>query len=479
MGLKIYNTLTGKKEDFSPLKDKQVTMYVCGVTLYDELHLGHARAAVVFDLIRKYLEYKGYEVIYVTNFTDVDDKMIQRAKELGITIFALAEKFIGEYFEQMEKLGVRRATYHPRATEHLREMIELIRRLEEKGVAYTVDGDVFFRIRKFPGYGRLSGQSLRKLSAGARIEIDEKKEAPFDFALWKRAKEGEPCWESPWGKGRPGWHIECSAMAMSYLGETIDIHGGGKDLIFPHHENEIAQSEAATGKEFSRFWVHNGLVTINEQKMAKSTGNFITLNEALKRYEGEVIRYYLLSAHYRSPLNYNQDSLRKALFSVERVYNILERIEEVISPQEKDFELQELPPEVKEPYKKFFQSLDDDFNTPSALAAIFELVRQANLILESSLDDSSKLVLLAIGNKIREMGSILGLFQRREKKLDNKAEELIQILIDVRNILRQEKRWDLADNIRERLRKLGIHLEDERSKTVWRLVFSSEANLSD
>jgi len=469
MGLKIYNTLTRKKQDFSPLNDNQVTMYVCGVTLYDELHLGHARAAVVFDIIRRYLEYKGYQVIYVTNFTDVDDKMIQRAKELKTTVFELAERFIEEYFDQMEKLGVKRATYHPRATEHIKEMIELIEILKNKGIAYCVDGDVFFRVRKFPGYGKLSGQSLKELSAGVRIDVDEKKEEPFDFALWKKAKEGEPSWDSPWGKGRPGWHIECSAMAMKYLGESIDIHGGGKDLIFPHHENEIAQSEASTGKEFAHFWVHNGLVTIDNQKMAKSTGNFITLREALEKYEGEVIRYYLLSAHYRSPLNYTKDSLQEASASMERVYNTLESIDEVTFSIKKEVDLHKVYPEIESLYKKFFQSMDDDFNTPSALAAIFELVRKANLILEKPSDKSSKLILYEIAEKIRKMGGILGLFQGKKKKLDEKAKDLIQILIDVRNILRQEKRWDLADAIRERLQKLGIHLKDEKDKTSWRI----------
>jgi len=469
MGLKIYNTLTRKKQDFSPLNDNQVTMYVCGVTLYDELHLGHARAAVVFDIIRRYLEYKGYQVIYVTNFTDVDDKMIQRAKELKTTVFELAERFIEEYFDQMEKLGVKRATYHPRATEHIKEMIELIEILKNKGIAYCVDGDVFFRVRKFPGYGKLSGQSLKELSAGVRIDVDEKKEEPFDFALWKKAKEGEPSWDSPWGKGRPGWHIECSAMAMKYLGESIDIHGGGKDLIFPHHENEIAQSEASTGKEFAHFWVHNGLVTIDNQKMAKSTGNFITLREALEKYDGEVIRYYLLSAHYRSPLNYTKDSLQEASASMERVYNTLESIDEITFSIKKEADLHKVYPEIESLYKKFFQSMDDDFNTPSALAAIFELVRKANLILEKPSDKNSKLILYEIAEKIRKMGGILGLFQGKKKKLDEKAKDLIQILIDVRNILRQEKRWDLADTIRERLQKLGIHLKDEKDKTSWRI----------
>ncbi len=472
MALKIYNTLTKKKEEFRPLKDDEVRMYVCGVTLYDELHLGHARAAVVFDLIRRYLEYKGYKVRYVTNFTDVDDKMIQRAKELGITIFDLAERFIDEYFEQMEKLGVKKADFYPRATQHIKDIIALIRKLEDKGIAYKSNGNVFFRIRKFPEYGKLSGQSLEKLFAGVRIEVDEKKEDPFDFALWKEAKEGEPCWNSPWGKGRPGWHIECSAMAMSYLGESIDIHGGGEDLIFPHHENEIAQSEAATGKKFAHFWVHNGLVTVNGQKMAKSTGNFVTLAEALREYPGEVIRYYLLSAHYKSPLNYTQDSLKKASSSLERVYNVLDRIKEVTSTQKEEFANEDIPGRIRELSDKFFQSMDDDFNTPSAFAAIFELVKEANLILDSNkLDKRSEVTLLYIADKIKKMGAILGLFQDKEKEFKDKTEELIQILIDVRDTLRKEKKWDLADRIRERLQRIGIQLEDKKNKTVWRLIY--------
>lgn len=469
MGLKIYNTLARKKEEFYPLKDNQVRIYVCGVTLYDRLHLGHARAAVVFDMIRRYLESKGYQVTYVTNFTDVDDKMIKRANELGTTIFNLAEKFIDEYFEQMENLGVRRADYHPRATEHIKDIIELIKKLEDKGIAYRSDGNVFFRVKNFPRYGRLSGQSLKELMAGARIQIDEKKESPSDFALWKRAKGKEPSWDSPWGKGRPGWHIECSAMAMRYLGESIDVHGGGKDLIFPHHENEIAQSEAATEKEFAHLWVHNGLVTMNEQKMAKSSKNFITLSEALERYEGEVIRYYLLSAHYRSPLNFSEESLEEASSSLERVYNVLNRIDEVTSAGDKESARKNLPESIKKLSDKFLQSMDDDFNTPSAFAAIFELVKEANFILEEPLDGTSKVKLTCIADEIRRAGGVLGLFQKKEKELEGRTKELIQILIDVRNMLRKEKRWDLADAIRERLHKAGIQLEDKKDKTVWRV----------
>ena len=444
-------------------------MYICGVTLYDELHLGHARAAVVFDMIQRYLKYKGYQVIYVTNFTDIDDKMIQRAKELGTTIFDLAKKFMGEYFEQMEKLSVEKADFYPRATEHIKEIIVLIKKLEDKGIAYSSDGDVFFRTKKFTKYGKLSHQSLKELFTGARININAKKETPFDFALWKKAKEKEPSWDSPWGKGRPGWHIECSAMAMEYLGESIDLHGGGKDLIFPHHENEIAQSEAITGKEFAHFWVHNGLLTINEQKMAKSTKNFVTLSEALKNYESEAIRYYLLSAHYQSPLNYSEDSLKEASSSLERVYNLLRRIEEVLSLQDKKFNPCDIPEKIRKFSDKFFQSMDDDFNTPSAFASIFELIKEANFILENPLDQNCRAKLSYIADKIRQMGKIVGLFQKEEKKLENKTEKLIQILIDLRNTLREEKKWDLADMVRQRLQKIGISLKDKKGKTIWKI----------
>jgi len=470
MGLRIYNTLTRKKEGFSPLEENKVRMYVCGVTLYDKLHLGHARAAVVFDMIRRYLEYKGYEVIFVTNFTDVDDKMIKRARELNTTIFDLARKFISEYFEQMEKLGVKKANYYPRATDHIKEIIELIKKLEKKGIAYKSNGNVFFRVKKFPEYGKLSGQSLKELFAGVRIEVDEKKEEPFDFALWKKAKEGEPSWESPWGRGRPGWHIECSAMAMKYLGETIDIHGGGKDLIFPHHENEIAQSEAATGKKFARLWIHNGLVTMNDQKMAKSTGNFVTLSEALQKYGGEVVRYYLLSAHYRSPLNYSEESLKEASSSLERIYNLLERIDELLEEKKESFKLEDVPLRIRDLSSKFFESMDDDFNTPSAFASLFEMVKEANIILEKPLDKKLKAALFYIKNQIKEAGKILGLFQEKRKILEDKTEKLIKILVDVRNDLRKEKRWDLADKIRQRLQEIGIKLEDKKDKTVWKIT---------
>ena len=478
MALKIYNTLHSKKEVFFPLKDNEVRMYVCGVTLYDELHLGHARAAVVFDVIRNYLEYKGYRVNYVTNFTDVDDKMIQRAKQLGITIFDLAEKFMNEYFNQMQRLGVRKANYYPRATQHIKEIIDLIKLLEKRGFAYCVNGDVFFRVKKFPNYGKLSHQSLEELFTGARIEVSEKKEQPFDFALWKKAKEGEPSWESPWGKGRPGWHIECSSMAMKYLGESIDIHGGGRDLVFPHHENEIAQSEAATGKIFANFWIHNGLVTMDGEKMAKSTGNFLTLAKALGKYSGEVIRYFLLSSHYRSPLNYSENSLKEASSSLNRVYTLLDRINKEISGAT-SFK-KKIPPKIppmiskfEELSNKFIQAMDDDFNTPAALSAIFEMVKEANLILEKSISESSRVTLLEVSNKIKKLGSILGLFQGKKEKLNQKTEALLKILIEVRDKLRKKREWDLSDEIRKKLKNIGIQLEDRKEETEWRIQSSN------
>ncbi|TET12427.1 cysteine--tRNA ligase [Candidatus Aerophobetes bacterium] len=505
MSLKVYNTLTRKREEFIPLRNKEVRMYVCGVTLYDELHLGHARAAVVFDVIRRYLEYKGYKVNYVTNFTDVDDKMIERAELLGVSIFNLAEKFMGEYFEQMQALGVKKANCYPRATEHVEEIIDLIRQLEKRELAYCRDGNVFFRIKKFPSYGKLSRQKMEEILAGARIEVDEKKEDPLDFALWKKTKENEPFWNSPWGEGRPGWHIECSAMAMKYLGESLDIHGGGKDLIFPHHENEIAQSEGATKKKFVKYWLHNGLVTMRNAKMAKSTGNVFTLGKALEKYEGEVIRYFLLSAHYRNPLNYDENSLEEATSSLERIYTTLRRIKELEEEkkrQEKEHRQKENPlkeklesirdseTETKTQTKtkiselsqylegienKFIEALDDDFNTPVALSFVFEAVKKANLLfneehIEEYLDTSSFEVLLKTRQKIKALTNILGLFQKEEKKkLEEKEEELIEILIAVRNNLREKKDWKLADEIRKKLDKLGIELEDKRNRTVWRI----------
>jgi len=476
--LKVYNTLTKKKEEFVPLKDNEVRMYVCGVTLYDKLHLGHARAAVVFDVIRRYLEHRGFKVNYVTNFTDVDDKVINRAKSLGTPIFDLTGRLIKEYFQQMEPLGVRRANDYPCATEYIKEIIDLIRKLERKNLAYAQDGDVFFRVRGFPSYGKLSGQDLKELSVGARVKVNERKEDPLDFVVWKKAKEGEPFWDSPWGKGRPGWHIECSAMAMNLLGESIDIHGGGVDLIFPHHENEIAQSEAASGRRFAKYWIHNGLVKMKDQKMAKSTQNVFTLSQALQDYDGEAIRFFLLSAHYRSPLDYHKNSLKEANSSLERVYNILKRIKEIKGEQSQRttdpnlrFLVEDLSSHLKKMQTRLIHDMDDDFNTPAALSFIFEAVKKANLLLREgqSLDKDSQQVLLKTREKIKNLGDILGLFQKEEKKrLGEQEKKLIEILVNIREKLREKKDWKLADEIRKKLGGLGIELEDKRAETVWR-----------
>ncbi len=479
MELRIYNTLTGKKEEFIPFEDKEVKMYVCGVTLYDELHLGHARAAVIFDLIRRYLEYRGHQVKYVTNFTDVDDKMINRAKALGISISDLADKFIKEYMEQMNLLGIKKAQEYPRATECIKEIIDLIKRLEEKGFAYRRDGDIFFRIKKFPQYGKLSHQNVEELQIGARLEINERKIDPLDFALWKKEKKGEPSWDSPWGKGRPGWHIECSAMAMKFLGEEIDIHGGGKDLIFPHHENEIAQSEGATDKKFVAYWVHNGLLTMKDQKMAKSTGNVFNLSRALKEFGGEIVRYYLLSAHYRNPLDYGEEALREAAFSLERIQNFLQRAKEIEGenreiPLSRDEEetTKDLAKYVDEMKQNFIMAMNDDFDTPLVFSIIFEAVKKANLLMGKAcpLNKKARDALFKVRKEIKRIGEVLALFgEKKKKELGKDAYQLIEILVAVRDKLRGKKDWKLADEIRKKLDDLGIEVEDTRTRTVWRL----------
>jgi len=480
MPLKVYNTLTRRKEKFIPLDKNCVKIYVCGVTLYDHMHLGHARAVIIFDVINRYLEYKGYKVKYVTNFTDVDDKMINRAKVLGTSIFDLAKKFTKEYFQQIELLGVKKANYYPRATEHIKEIIKLIKQLENNGFAYDKDGDVFFKVRKFSSYGKLSHQNIKDLSVAVRVEENKKKEDPLDFALWKKKKKEEPSWDSPWGEGRPGWHIECSAMAMKYLGESIDIHGGGNDLIFPHHENEIAQSEGATHKEFAKYWLHNGLLIMGKQKMSKSIGNVFTLSNALKKYNGETIRYFLLSAHYRSPLSYEETSLKKAASSLKRVYNTLQKIERIGKKDKKSSpnktkikkEVSELSLYLKEVEGKFTLAMDDDFDTPVVLSIIFEGIKRANLLLNKTdyLDNLSYELLLKTKEKIKKMGKILGLFQEEKREnLQGKEEDLIKILLNIRNELRKEKNWALADKIREKLDNLGIELEDEETETIWKV----------
>lgn len=476
MGLMVYNTLTGKKEEFHPITPGNVGMYVCGVTVYDFCHLGHARGALVFDVIRRYLEYKGYQVTYVRNFTDIDDKIINRAMEEGCDTGVIARRYIDAYTKDFEKLGVRPADIEPKATENINEMIDMINTLIENGVAYERDGDVFFNVRQFPHYGRLSGRDPDQMRAGARIEIDERKDDPLDFALWKRSKPGEPKWESPWGPGRPGWHIECSVMSRKYLGDTIDIHGGGKDLIFPHHENEIAQSEAATGKPFVRYWLHNGFVSINQEKMSKSLKNFFTIRDILSKYPAEAIRYFLISTHYRSPIDFTEDRLAEAQKALERVYTAFQNIELLGPPDDENLSPSPEWEERIETVKALFEaSMDDDFNTAAALGHIFEFVKQINLALREGTCNKRHQMLADLWEArkaVRDMGSVMSLFQayNREQEISNLTEELLKILVDIRQLSRQNKDWIMADRIRDRLTDLNIVLEDRPDgETIWKI----------
>jgi cysteinyl-tRNA synthetase len=491
MSLRIYNSLTKKKEEFVPLQEGKVSMYVCGVTVYDRCHIGHARAAVVFDMIYRFLGHLGFAVTYVRNFTDVDDKIINRANQEGVSSQEIAARYIAEYQEDMKSLGVKPPTHEPRATENISRIIDLVQRLLDKGYAYPVNGDVYFAVEKFTSYGKLSGRSLEEMRAGARVEVDERKNNPLDFALWKSSKPGEPAWESPWGPGRPGWHIECSAMSQRFLGESFDIHGGGKDLIFPHHENEIAQSEAATGKPFVRFWVHNGFVNIDQAKMSKSLGNIRAIRDILKEYHPEALRIFLLSSHYRSPLDFSLQNMMEARANLDRFYSALLGIEEVLSKAKGDSpvnpsrlkgsakELQEKISLVKE---KFSEAMEDDFNTALALGYLHELTRMINRVLgeKGFRKDPSAPPLLRMGKEcLLGQGNILGLFQeapaeyfagQRRRFLEAKGmgEEEIRALIDAREEARKGKDFARADEIRSRALARGVALEDGPGGTTWR-----------
>jgi cysteinyl-tRNA synthetase len=501
MAIRIYNTLTGKKEEFLPLRDKKVGMYACGVTVYDLCHIGHARSAIVFDAINRYLQYRGYEVTFVRNFTDIDDKIIKRANEEKVDFKVITEKYIDEFNVDMGKFGLAKPRVEPKATEHIPEMIRLISILIEKGYAYQGAGDVFFSVEKFKEYGKLSKRNLEEMQAGARVEIDEKKENPLDFALWKASKPGEPFWESPWGKGRPGWHIECSVMSQKYLGETFDIHGGGKDLIFPHHENEIAQSEAATGKPFARYWIHNGFVNINKEKMSKSLGNILTLKEIFKDWHPEVIRLFLLSSHYRSPVDFSFDSLSEAKSALDRFYTTFELIHKELkrsASSQAPFLPSPLGGEGKgggvSPIKdtrqilesfqaRFEEAMDDDFNTAQALGYFYDLQRHLNSLLDISKKQSNeetRAILKKGLDLLTRFGSIFGLFQEDpEKYLDeqkkeglkrlNLTEEEILKLVQDRNAARKEKNWKRGDEIRADLLSRGIVLEDTPNGTLWKI----------
>jgi cysteinyl-tRNA synthetase len=455
--IQVYNDLNRKKEAFVPLSGNKVGMYVCGPTVYDFFHIGNARAFTMFDIIRRYLEYRGYDVTYVQNFTDIDDKMINRARDLGITVKELAERYIDEYFQDADALGVRRADHHPKATEHIPEIIDIVVKLQEKGFAYEVDGDVYFDAKRFEEYGKLSHQDLGELESGSRVDVDERKINPIDFALWKKQKPGEPAWDSPWGQGRPGWHIECSAMAAKYLGETIDIHAGGADLVFPHHENEIAQSEAANEKPFARYWLHNGYLNIDGEKMSKSLGNFFTVRDIRKVYDPEVVRFFLMSAHYRNPLNFSEEQLASAKIALERLYTTLANLEYAKTSAGGDEKPGDgvMTAKIDAYRQQFIDAMDDDFNTADATAVMFMFAREVNTQLSAGL---SVPVMEKTMEQLKEWGQILGLLQRKSEAsvLDDAVEDLIK----QRDAARKGKNWAEADRIRAQLSEMGITIED-------------------
>jgi cysteinyl-tRNA synthetase len=481
--MRIYNTMTGKKEEFVPVVPGRVQMYVCGITVYDHCHIGHARSAIVFDVMRRYLGYKGLNVTYVKNFTDIDDKIINRARQDGISWSSVAEKYIAEYYRDMESLGVSRADVEPRATDHIPEIVDIVKGLVDKGYAYEAQGDVYFSIENFSDYGKLSKRDLDELVAGARVDLNEKKKNPMDFALWKASKEDEPAWESPWGPGRPGWHIECSAMSRKHLGDTFDIHGGGADLIFPHHENEIAQSEAFTGQPFVRYWVHNGFITVDREKMSKSLGNFFTIKEILSKFDAEVIRFFLLSTHYRSPIEFSDEQLRESEASIDRYYNTAARIEDFLlldKDREKTGADEKQLTEVLAKFRdSFSEAMDDDFNTALAIGHIFEFIRIVNKYLDGKPSGSRAAELVSrASDLLKEAGSVLNIFRRTplewsrslmNVKYPGVSEEFILSLIRERQAAREKKDWAVSDAIRKELEERGIILEDKKEGTGWKV----------
>lgn len=453
--MKLYNTLTKTKEEFIPLKDGEVKMYICGPTVYSYFHIGNARPFIIFDTFRRYMEYKGYKVTYVQNFTDIDDKMIKGAKQEGISVKELGEKFIGEYYKDADGLGIKRASHHPKATDHIEDIIAFIEKLIEKGLAYVVGQDVYYDTTAFSDYGKLSGQRLEDLNLGSRIDINENKKNPMDFVLWKGQKPGEPAWVSPWGMGRPGWHIECSVMSTKYLGETIDIHGGGQDLVFPHHENEIAQSEGVSGKPFARYWIHNGHINIDNRKMSKSLGNFFTIRDISKEFDLEVVRLFMLSSHYRSPINFSKDLLEQAQSALDRLYNTRENLDYLLSNAKDGFKeadedfINRLPA-----YRDRFQrAMEDDINTADALGVVFDMVRDINTY--ASADRPKKAIRSAL-DLLLELTGVLGLLSKGKSDIDKEIEDLVE----KRQQARRDKNWALADQIRDELKERGIILED-------------------
>jgi cysteinyl-tRNA synthetase len=473
MAPRVFNTLTRGKEDLAPLHAGLVRMYVCGVTVYDLSHIGHGRSAIVFDVMRRYLKHRGHAVKFIKNFTDIDDKIIRKANQEGVSAQEISERYIEEYRTDMASLGVAPADIEPKATEHVPQMIALIERLIAKGVAYPVEGDVYFEVRRFPGYGKLSGKNLEELQAGARVEVDERKRDPMDFALWKATKPGEPSWKSPWGQGRPGWHIECSAMAMQYLGEVLDVHGGGEDLIFPHHENEIAQSEAATGKPFARYWLHNGFVNLAAEKMSKSLGNTLTIKDLVRRHDPEALRLYLLGTHYRHPLEFGDERIVEAGRALARLRSLKDEADRIASrgtpapgPDHGLFD------EVAAHRARFEAAMDDDFNTPQALGVLFDLAR----VLHAARDQVAQgtagagAFLLGVGELVM-LARVLGLLEgaRKEAAVDPQLKARIESLVYLRQEARRQRDFGEADRLRDELARLGVIIEDTRDGTTWKL----------
>lgn len=469
--IKIYNTLTRKLEEFKPVKEGEVSMYVCGPTVYNYIHIGNARPAIFFDTVRRYFEFRGYKVTYVSNFTDVDDKIIKRANEEGISCEEVAAKYIKAYFEDTAKVNLKEeGMIRPKATEHIGGMIKLIKSLIEKGHAYESQGDVYFDVESYKDeYLGLSHQNLEDLRSGARIEISGIKKSPLDFALWKKAKEGEPSWNSPWGQGRPGWHIECSAMSHKYLGDTFDIHGGGQDLIFPHHENEIAQSKCGCGGDYARYWMHNGYINVNGEKMSKSLGNFFLLRDVLEHYDGRVVRLFVLSSHYRKPIDFSDAELTQAKTSLERIENALMRGKEAVVDVKADgSSCMELKEQLAVAKEKFIAAMDEDFNTSMGLGAIFELVKELNKAVDTPINaEGAEVVKETVEYIINVMEEALGVKLKLETVVGNMTSELIEFILELRREARNEKNWAMSDKIRDRLAEMGIKIKDGKDKTTW------------
>ncbi|MBE9504169.1 MAG: cysteine--tRNA ligase [Proteobacteria bacterium] len=490
MSLKVYNTLVNRKEPFIPLVENQVGMYVCGPTVYDVCHMGHARASIVFDVIFRYLKYVGYHVTYVRNITDIDDKIINKANDEGVDYTVITERYTGSFHDDMLDLGNLPPTYEPKATEHIKDIIGIIQKLINKGFAYEAGGDVYYSVDSYEDYGKLSGRKTDDLIAGARVEVGEKKKNPLDFALWKMSKEGEPSWESPWGKGRPGWHIECSAMSAKHLGETFDIHGGGKDLIFPHHENEVAQSQCANGKPFAKYWIHNGFVTVNEEKMSKSLGNFFTIRDLLGRYHSEVVRLFLLTTHYRSPIDYSDQNLNEAETALEKIYSTLNAINAILSEGSEnvlsghregegvDAEAEDM---INSHSERFCAAMDDDFNSALAIAAMFDTIRAINRWINASgfiRSPAALEILTQAKDRLVETGNVLGMLEaepvkfhdvlQRKRKKDHQLDAgEVDGLVAERWQARLNKNWKRSDEIRDRLASMGVILKDGAESTSW------------